>query len=496
MSSPAPIDSSEVAVAQASIGYRTTVAAQGVRLVCKVAGVVVLARLVSPAEHGLFAMAASLTFFLTLFRDLGGGNAAIQARELSETQKTTLLWLHIALGAVLAVSTLALAPFVARFFGEPLVGPLLAVMSASFVLNGGNAWPRALLARELRFTELNRIETWAALLGTSAMIGAGVAGAGAYSFAVYLLVSEALMLVAAWRMCRWRPTARLDWSSLTALSATGFHLTNYQFLNYVLMQADTILMGRWFGAGALGLYNRAGQLLAQPANHLAAPFGQVLLATLSRLGASTTSFARQLTETATTIAHLTLPVAVVCAVLPDEMVQLVLGNAWPDAAPLLQWLSIGAMATFLTSTVYSLCVAAGNSARLSHLALAALPVLAIGLALGRSAGPTGLAAAVALTNVVLLLPRLWWSARGTAVSCGAYVGAFIGPLGVNLALALGLFAGNALASASSDTLRVISSGLLGGAAYAGAICFWPRARAEWQRLWAHLPFTKRKASTP
>lgn len=484
----------EPALAQAASGYRATLVSQAVRLFCKMGGVVVLARLVSPAEHGLFAMAASLTLLLTLFRDFGLGAAAIQSPALGEAQKTALLWLHAGLGVGLAGLTLLLAPAAAAFYHEPRVRPLLFVMSASFVLNGINAWPRTLLHRELQFVALNRVETLGAVIGTAIMIAAGAFGAGAFAFVAFLLASEAVMLAAAWRLCRWRPRQPAQWRGLSALGRTGFNLTGYNFLLYILQQADTLLMGRWFGAAPLGLYNRAGQLLVQPSTHVAVPFSQVLFATLARLGPGSPDFARHFRETTNTILHLTLPLTVTCLVLSHEVVLVVLGSAWPDAAPLLRCLAVSSLTGYLASTIYPLCVTTGGSNRLFHLAALALPVTLVALWLGRSHGPLGLAAALAGANLLLLGPRLWWASRGTPVSLRDFAEAFIGPVGVAGALAVGLRIGQLAAANAGLGLQLLSSGLGGALAVAGCGLVWPRVRQEMQRLWAHRPFAPKAAA--
>ena len=483
-------------LSQASAGYRSTVRSQIVRVVCKLAGVVVLARLVSPADHGLFAMGATLTFLLTLFRDFGTGAAAVQAPALTEGQKTALGQLHAGMGVVLTGLTLVLAPAVAAFYGEPQVGPLLAVMSASFFLNGLNAWPRALLNRELRFSESNRAETLGAVVGTLAMIASGALGAGAYAFAVFLLVSEAVMIPEAWRLCGWRPTAKADWAGIGELGRTGLHLTGYNILLYGVQQADTLLLGKWFGPNPLGLYNRSGQLLVQPTTHLAAPFNQVLLATLSRLGPDSPDFARHLRDTANAIAHFTLPVAVLCLVRPAETVQLVLGPHWGEAAPLLRWVAVSAAVSFLTATIYPLCVAAGNTIRLTQLTLLTLPVVLLGLWAGKDFGPTGVATGLACANLCLLFPRLWWAARKTAVQLSDYVQAFIGPLGVALAFAAGLRVGSQLAVGFGFIARLGTAVLVGSVAVSLTALAWPRLRHEFRALWNIHPFQRSKAPQP
>src|SRR5829696_7467428 len=98
----------DTTLTRAASGYRAALTSHAARLVCKIAGVIILARVVSPADHGRFAMAASVTFLLTLFRDLGTSAAAIQAPALTEGQMTALWRLHAGLGALLAALTLLL----------------------------------------------------------------------------------------------------------------------------------------------------------------------------------------------------------------------------------------------------------------------------------------------------------------------------------------------------------------------------------------------------
>lgn len=484
MTSPAAAP--ESTLTRAASGYRTTLRSHGLRLLCKIAGVVILARVVSPAEHGLFAMAASVLFFLTLFRDLGTSTAAIQSPSLSEGQMTALFRLHLLLGLLLGGILLLLAPVAAAFFREPRIVPLLFVMSVAPLLIGAGSWPRTLLIRELHFQEVNGLETAGAVGGTVTMIAAGMLGAGAHAFVVFLLVSEAIMLVGAWRYCRWRSQHPADWAGVRPLVRTGVQLTGHHLLLYGVQQADTLLMGRWFGAVALGNYNRAGQLLIQPATHLAAPFSQVLLSTLSRLGANSPAFAGHFRSTTNTIAHLTLPVAVTCLVLPAEIVRVILGASWPEAAPLLAWLSVSAGLSLLSSSVYPLCVACAHSARLAWLAAMTLVATILALALGRAHGPVGLAAAVAMANLVLFLPRLAWAAQGTPVRLRDFAAAFAGPIALSIAYAAGLLLGRILAADAGVFLRLSLAVAVGAAAAGLCALAWSRVRRELIQLWRTL----------
>ena len=474
-------------VDRATHGNRSTLLSQAVRLGCKAASVLVLARLLTPANHGLYAMAASAFLFFFIFRDFGLGAAVVQAAELSAAQLTALFWANTLLGVLFMGVTLATAPLVAQFYASPAAGWLLATMSLAFLFMGLGSLPRTLLARELRFGELNFVETTAAVIGTVVMLVAGATGAGAYTFVNYLLASEALIAALAWRVCRWRPQGRPDWSGLRGIVRTGKNLTGYQALSYVLTQIDTFVIGHTMGTHVLGLYNRAGQLLALSNLHVAGPLTQVGLAAFSRLGQDATQFRQHARATTTMIAHLVLPPLAVCVALPGEIVQIVLGSQWPDAAPMLRWLAISMGILTITSLSYSINVAAGQSRRLTVSVAATLPVTLLAVWLGLPHGAAGVAGALAAANLVVALPRLSLVLAGTPVHIRDYLGALAGPLAVAVALGAGLAAGHALGPDANLPARLLSAGLGGLAGMALLAIVWPRVRAEWREVRTHLP---------
>lgn len=491
---PSPEGGPDRTLQQAVSGYRATLVSHAVRAVCKLGGVVILGRLVSPAEHGFFAMAATFTLLLVLGRDLGLGAAAVQAPALSPGQQAALFWLHALLGCLLAAATVAGAPWVAQFYAAPGVQSVLWLLAGGFILNGLNGWPRARLLRDLRFVEHNRIETAGAVAGTVAMVGAALAREGARSFAWFTLVSEATMLVGVGRAGPVLPRVPAAWRELRALARTGLHLTGFQFLQYALTQLDVVLMGRWFGATALGFYNRAGQLLVQPATHLAAPFTQVLMPTLARLGPASPEFARHFTTTTRVVAYLSLPVAALGWAVPEEMMLVLLGGNWPDAAPLLRWLAVAAATAYVSATLYALCVAAGHAQRLTVMTAVTIPVLLLGMWLGRDAGPAGFARAVALAQLVMLFPRLAWAAHGTPVHLRDFQEALLGPVVLATGFAAGLWAGRNAAQHLDLPLRFLGA-LAAGTAAGALLLVWPRLRRELALVVAHLPWSP-KAPAP
>ena len=484
---PSAGNSAPSVAAQSARGHRSALLSHAVRVLCKIVSVLVLARLVSPADHGLYAMAASLTLLLTLFRDLGLGAAAVQAPELDEDERTTLHWAHLALGGALAALTLALIPTLVWFYEKPALVPLTALMSVSFLFIGLNAWPRVLLARELRFPALNRLETQSVLLATGAMIATGAAGGGAYAFAVFLLVSEFWITLAAWRACAWRPRGRCRWRRLGPLLHTGLPLTFHHVVAHLGGALPILALGRWFGATPLGFYNRSAQLLALPIQHVATPLAQVLHAALARTDRRAPDFAGQLRNTARLILHLTLPVAVLCLALPAETCRLVLGPDWIDAAPFLRWLAVGAIVNALGATLYPLGVALGRSRRLAAIGLVTLLASGAALVVARDAGAVGLVQALVVVQTILLLPRLWWLTRQSPVRVTDYLAAAAGPFALAAALFAGLTLGATLAAPLAWSGRLLAAATGAGLCAGLLTALWPKLRHELHEVWWHRP---------
>jgi O-antigen/teichoic acid export membrane protein len=477
-------------------GNRSTLLSHAVRITVKAVSVPLLARLVTPAQHGLFAMGASIMFVLALFRDGGLGLAMIQSARLTDVQLSTLCWIQLGLGAALTVITVLLAPIAAAFFGEPHVVPLLTVMSASFFIMGVGAFPRAQLTRDLKFETINALETAGAVVGTVAMIAAAYFGAGAYAFVTFLLVSETLHTALAWRAAASWPRGPMQWRSVQDLARTGAELTAYQLLLCLVQQIDSFAVGRWFGTHALGLYNRSAQVLSLGHQHITAPLAQIAVATLARVGAASPEFPTRAARAVTLIAYFSLPLPMMCLTLPAETLRLVLGAQWHEASAILPWLAIAGAVAAINNIAFGVNLAAGQTRRLLPATILALPLLLVGLWIARSQGPTAVAAAVALVGIVLVVPRCHWTLRGSTLSSRAFASALCGPIATNVALAGGMLAGRWATTDAPWQIRLLA-GLGGGVAGFGAVAAASaRVRNELAEIRLHLPWRRTEASSP
>ena len=160
-------------------GVAVTMSAQVIKVAAQFATVAILARLLSPADFGIFAIIMALLGLLEIFKDLGLSSATVQRAEITETQVSTLFWLNAGLGIAAAGGLAAAAPLLGMIYGEPILTQLTPVVALTLVMTGLAAQHLALLRRQMRFTALAVLQTTAELvaMATSSAVVCSTASA-------------------------------------------------------------------------------------------------------------------------------------------------------------------------------------------------------------------------------------------------------------------------------------------------------------------------------
>src|SRR5262249_28949166 len=149
----------------------------------------VLARLLTPEDFGLQGMVVVMTGFLALFRDAGLSAVTVQRDTLSHDQVSTLFWINVAVGLVLAAALAVGPPLVAAFYRDARLTPICMVSAAAFVLHGFSIQHYALLQRQMRFMTLGLVEIVAVATGAAVGVVMAVLGYGYWALVLMALVS-------------------------------------------------------------------------------------------------------------------------------------------------------------------------------------------------------------------------------------------------------------------------------------------------------------------
>jgi O-antigen/teichoic acid export membrane protein len=403
--SPSASAAAELPTVQQSLGTRTVRGMLwgygsyvGGRVLIFVA-TAILARLLSPTDFGLVALALLFTGLLYTIRDLGVTQALIIVDdEKLEDRADTAFLFSIAFGFGLSALTAALGPLAARFFHESQLKTLLPVLGISFIMRALGTTHYALAQRRLDFRTRTAGECADVVVRGLVTIALAIAGLGAYSLAIGYVVGELALSVTMWTLVPWRPRLRFRGHELRPLLTFGGTVTGVDIFTGITQGVDNVFVGRVLGAAALGIYALAFRLPDLIIGNLTLVAGTVLFPAFASVDRHSLQDAYLTTIRYTVM--LTLPLAIGLAILAEPFVLAAFGEKWRGAITPMQLLVVYAFFPAITAPPGIIYKAIGRADILLKLAFVRTPLLIVSLALFVSQGITAAAACQAGVAVV------------------------------------------------------------------------------------------------
>ena len=395
--------------------------------VLRLGSIALLARLLTPADFGLVAMAGTVLNLFLIVADLGLLMASIQRRHVSDDELSTLFWINAGGGFVLASLTIASAPLLALIFDEPrLVGPA-AALSLTLIAVGIGAQHEAIIRRRMNYGFLHTTVVISQTIGLGGALVAAVSGLGYWALILQYVVAQGVRAVLLWSGSRWRPRRPGRGVDVVPMLKYGSQLVPSHLLAHAARSFGEIVVGVGSGAADLGLFRRSYGI-ATLVEEVRQPLKPIVPASLSRLQDDHSEFSRFYVHA------FSLSSLVGCAVIgwmtaeASVVVKLVLGDQWLAAIPLVRLLAPAGLAVALGSAIEWMLTPLGQMKRL--LALRVLRVVAIvaGVLVGWRWGVPGLAAGYSVGACVSLVLELCGATARTKVSLGSLTGAVVRPI--------------------------------------------------------------------
>ncbi len=383
-----------------------TLVAQVAKFILRTASTIILARLLTPLDYGLLGMVTVVVGFLDQFRDLGLSLATIQRSEVNHRQVSTLFWINLGISAVLMVVTWLLAPGLAWFYQEPRLTRITIFLGMGFIFGGLSVQHQALLRRQMRFGALAAIEITSMLVSVGVALIAAQYGAGYWSLVILQLIQVIVTAVGVWVLCGWRPGSPVRNAGVRSMLAFGGNFTGFSMVNYLARNFDNVIIGWRLGAGPLGLYAKAYQLLLLPIEQISLPLRNVAIPTLCRLQNEPERYRSYYHKAILVMVTLGMPIIAFCFITADNLIVTLLGSQWTEAVPIFQVLSVAAfLGTFNMAAGWAF-ISFGRTDRQFHWSIISSSITVLSFVIGIRWGTIGVAAGYSISRVILQVPGL------------------------------------------------------------------------------------------
>lgn len=432
-----------------------------------------LARLLSPAEFGVMALATALTGFLTMVQESGLSAALVQHRGNVDVAATTALCMMSVAGVFLGAGTWLAAPWAAAFLDHPELTAILRALALLFVVRGMTHAPRAILQRAMLFKPLGILQLGSTGVYGVTGVGLAAAGAGVWSLVWAYLASEVSASLAAWFWCPWRPRAQhFDRKIGRELGRFGRHILGANLLDLLRGQMPVVIIGKLLGADLLGYYWMSHRWASLPTEGITWVVARVAYPVFARVRDEGERFASSYLRSLQLILLLATPTAVGLSLVARPLILTLYDSRWLGTVTALQILAFYGLFLALAASTGEVFKAAGVPRYVfiySALYTALLGALLFGL--GASGGLNGIAAATVVAPLGIAILALISVTRLLRLSFAPVARAFALPCGGTACMTLAVLGAARVLTSTAPWIQLVAEVSVGLGVYA-AVVFW------------------------
>lgn len=335
---------------------------------------IVLARLLAKDDFGLVGYAVTAISFLDVVSDFGIGAALVYYPD-DKRRANTAFWLNLFVRTLLFGVAWILAPLAGAYFRDDRVIPITRALAATFPIDALGDIHGWTLRKRLEFGRTVIPDFLSAITKGAASIIFAALGYEAWSLVWGQIAGAVASSVVMWFITGWNPSLEFDFGMAKGLLSYGVHIVGVAFIAMLLQNLDYLLVGRYLGTEALGVYTLAFRLPDLVVLQFARILSTVLFPLYTRMRDIPGSLARGFYLTTRYVSLVTLPMGVGLALVAKPFTLVAFTDKWAEAIPVLQWLAIYSMLLSLAYNAGSAYKAEGRPQVLTWLSLVRLAML-------------------------------------------------------------------------------------------------------------------------
>jgi O-antigen/teichoic acid export membrane protein len=456
------------------------------RLVSQFVAIPILARLLSPEEYGLVAIAMPFAMFAMMIADAGIGMSLVRTPASERGVWSTCFWLSTILGAGLAALMALASPLVASLFNQPQLAPMLIALALVVLAQSVHLIPVTALQQAHRFKAIALVEV------LSTVSGIGIALYMAYHhYGAWALIGQqvAIFTVKVTFICAlspFRPLMKFDWHEVREHVLFGRNVLGNTLVNYVGRSADNWIVGKVLGATLVGFYSMAFLFARLPQQIVSGPLQFVMYPQLAKMKDSPSGIASVFLLMTRLLAILIFPAMGMVAAAHAPIFSTLLSEKWMQAGVIFSILAaacgVQAVLSISETVMYSLNRTDIQLRTSTEYTVLWIVVLAFTVSTGITATAIafcGLTLLYQLRYLALMLPLINTSMR-------TYFSTYLIPL-VATAIGIALYSVAETMLSMADWQATILAGAIAFAAITGCALIQKKALMEGIRSWSHTP---------
>jgi teichuronic acid exporter len=362
-----------------------------------------LARLLLPADFGVFAIVVFFSSLIIMAINSAITQALIQRRTSSIEEESSIFWLVLIVVTVIAAVFAIGARSLASFYELPDLAPLMLVVAGQIVILSLSVVPSALLVRRLEFATIAKVSFVSAIVSGALAIAVAALEGGVWALAVQIGTSAVLTTVLTVWLCQWRPIFRVSLHGITPALRFASWVSLSGILEIIYSQGSGLVIGKAYGPQELSYFDRARTLHQLPGTFVTNVIARVALPLFAQSDHDRDALRDGVRRTSGFAMFIFLPPITLCVVLPDLVIETLVGSAWLPAAPILSVLALSSVLLPVHAINLQLLLAEGGARAYFRLEIAKKMVGITCIAIGLAYGLIGLAWGYVAASVVALV---------------------------------------------------------------------------------------------
>jgi len=367
---------------------------------------VVMTHFLSPEEYGVYAILMIFLTFMNLVSTIGTSEAIINLDSPSQRMLSSIFYFNIFIGSLLFSILFVAAGPISVFFENSDLVHLLHLVGLILVVNSFGLTHKACLQKGMLFKKLVIIETTALVISSIIGVISAIYGFGVYSLIAMNFTNVFILNLGLWLYSSWKPSLSFALKDIKVVWVYSIQLIGSSFINFFARQTDRLLISKFIGSGALGIYSVTYRIMFYPIENISRVIFRVIFPAFSEMKHDNKRLKKGYLTTISFISLVSFPLMIGLLACSSNFVDVIFDDKWKEMSQLLMILAPVGLMQSIVVTTGPIYLVKGTTGLMLKVGLISSLIIILSFFIGISFGIKGVAISYAIANILLVYPSV------------------------------------------------------------------------------------------